>query len=109
MFSFSVFSTLFFMFFPLANAATKSLEWNITHTTANPDGRQNRRVIGVNGKWPPPTIELDEGDQFILKINNNLDGINTGLHAHGLFQKGTNYFDGAVGVTQWYQSLIRIV
>lgn len=108
-FSLSVFGTLTSMVFLLADAATKSFEWNIAYTTANPDGKWNRQVIGVNGKWPPPPIELYEGERFVLKINNNLDGVNTGLHAHGLFQKDTNYFDGAVGVTQWYQLTYKSV
>src|SRR6202021_2805113 len=83
-------------------AGTKSLEWNVTYTIANPDSKHVRRVIGVNGKWPPPAIELDFGDRLILKVNNKLNDTNTALHAHGLFQKGTNYYDGAAGTTQWF-------
>lgn len=82
-------------------SATQSLEWDITYTTANPDGRFDRRVIGVNGKWPPPAIELEYGDRLVLTVNNQLGDVVTGLHAHGLFQNGTNYYDGPVGVVQW--------
>jgi len=70
-------------------AASKSLEWNVTYTTANPDGQFERRVIGVNGQWPPPTIDLDYGDDLVLKVNNKLTDVVTGLHTHGLFQNGT--------------------
>ena len=28
---------------------------------ANPDGRHERPVIGVNHVWPPPTIHVDIG------------------------------------------------
>jgi iron transport multicopper oxidase len=83
-------------------AAVQTLEWNVTYTTANPDGLQERRVIGVNGKWPPPQIDLNYGDRLVLTVNNQLDDVTTGLHAHGLYQNGTNYFDGPIGVTQWY-------
>ena len=83
-------------------AAVRTLEWNVTYTTANPDGAHERTVIGVNGRWPPPTIDLDLGDRLVLTVNNQLDDAVTGLHAHGLFQNGTNYYDGPVGVVQWY-------
>jgi len=83
-------------------AATRSLEWDVAYTTANPDGQFERRVMGFNGKWPPPAIELDYGDSLQLKVNNQLGDIVTGLHAHGLFQNGTNYYDGPAGVVQWY-------
>ena len=82
-------------------SATQSLEWDITYTTANPDGQFDRRVIGVNGKWPPPAIELEYGDRLVLTVNNRLGDVVTGLHAHGIFQNGTNYYDGPVGVVQW--------
>jgi iron transport multicopper oxidase len=88
-------------------SATKTLEWDIAYTTANPDGQFERRVMGVNGKWPPPAIEADYGDRVILKVNNNLPDVPTGLHAHGLFQNGTNYYDGPVGVVQWYHPSLR--
>ena len=88
----------------LVSAATKSLEWDVGYTTANPDGQFERRVIGVNGQWPPPAIELDYNDDLVLKVNNKLDDVVTGLHAHGLFQNRTNYYDGPVGVVQWYRA-----
>jgi iron transport multicopper oxidase len=34
------------------SAATVTLDWDITYTTANPDGLFERRVIGVNGAFP---------------------------------------------------------
>jgi iron transport multicopper oxidase len=83
-------------------AATKSLGWNVAYTTANPDGQYERRVMGVNGQWPPPAIELDYGDNLMLTVKNSLGDAVTGLHAHGLFQNGTNYYDGPAGVVQWY-------
>lgn len=36
----------------LAQAARVEHYWDITYTTANPDGLYERRVIGVNGTWP---------------------------------------------------------
>lgn len=36
----------------LAQAARVVYDWDITYTTANPDGLFERQVVGVNGKWP---------------------------------------------------------
>jgi iron transport multicopper oxidase len=62
----------------------------------------DRRVIGVNGSWPPPILFGTQGDIHRIHATNGLgdDKIPTALHAHGMFFNGTNYFDGATGVTQ---------
>ncbi|KAJ2852885.1 ferroxidase fet3, partial [Coemansia erecta] len=74
------------------------LDWNITYVQANPDGLNERRVIGINGKWPPPVINVDLGDTLVIKATNRLD-VGTTLHAHGFHQNGTNYYDGVPGHT----------
>lgn len=56
-------------------------------------------MIGVNGKWPIDPIVATIGDTLSLKVINNLD-TPTSIHFHGLFQNGTNYYDGAFGITQ---------
>ena len=89
------------LFATTVRAATKTLEWNVTYITLNPDGLYERQVMGVNGAWPPPNIELNYGDRLVLTLNNQLPDVPTGVHAHGLFQNGTNYYDGPVGVVQW--------
>ncbi|KAJ1669557.1 ferroxidase fet3 [Coemansia sp. RSA 25] len=75
------------------------LDWDITYTTAKPDGKNERRVISINGKWPPPVVYVDVGDTLTINANNKLDEP-TSLHTHGFFQNGTNYYDGAVGATE---------
>ena len=40
------------VFATVAKAAIVEHWWDITYTTANPDGLYERRVIGVNGTWP---------------------------------------------------------
>ncbi|KAI8967984.1 multicopper oxidase-domain-containing protein [Mycotypha africana] len=90
---------LFTAFTGLAHAARVVYDWNITYTTANPDNLYERRVVGVNGKWPPPLVEATEGDTLVINVNNQLD-VNTALHSHGMFQNTTAYMDGPVGVTQ---------
>ncbi|WWC68213.1 uncharacterized protein I206_102136 [Kwoniella pini CBS 10737] len=86
----------------LARAATIEHWWNITYTTANPDGLQERRVIGVNNSWPPPMLTATQGDVLIVHATNGLgdDKVGTALHTHGMFFNGSNWADGAVGTNQ---------
>ncbi|KAG0183291.1 hypothetical protein DFQ28_001822 [Apophysomyces sp. BC1034] len=83
----------------IAQAARVVHDWNITYTTANPDGLKERRVIGVNGKWPPPAIHVNINDTLVINVHNGLDEP-TALHPHGQFQNGTVWMDGPAGVTQ---------
>ncbi|KAJ2039597.1 ferroxidase fet3, partial [Coemansia sp. RSA 2337] len=83
----------------LAAAKPVVLDWDLMYTSAKPDGKNERRVIGVNGQWPPPVIYVDVGDTLTINANNKLDEP-TSLHTHGFFQNGTNYYDGAVGATE---------
>ncbi|KAH0420162.1 multicopper oxidase [Colletotrichum camelliae] len=92
--------TALMLFATPALAKTINLDWNITWVTSNPDGQFDKPTIGVNGQWPLPLIEATKGDRLILNVNNQLGAESTSLHFHGLFQNGTNYMDGAVGVTQ---------
>ncbi|KZT59090.1 multicopper oxidase [Calocera cornea HHB12733] len=84
----------------LARAALSEHWWNISYANANPDAMFERRVIGVNGTWPPPLITVTQGDQLIIHVTNGLGDVGTGIHSHGIFFNGSSYFDGAVFVTQ---------
>ncbi|RPB25151.1 putative ferrooxidoreductase Fet3 [Terfezia boudieri ATCC MYA-4762] len=81
-------------------AKTVTYDWNITWTSANPDGQFDRRTIGINGKWPIPAIEVDKGDRIIINMHNGLGDEDTSLHFHGLFQNGTTHMDGPIQTTQ---------
>ncbi|KAI8050168.1 multicopper oxidase-domain-containing protein [Gilbertella persicaria] len=83
----------------LAQAARVVYDWNITYATANPDGLYERKVVGVNGAWPPPVVEATINDTLVINVNNQLDTY-TALHSHGMFQNNTPWMDGPVGVTQ---------
>ncbi|EED16384.1 ferrooxidoreductase Fet3, putative [Talaromyces stipitatus ATCC 10500] len=74
--------------------------FNVTWVTANPDGLAERKVVGINGQWPLPIIEVDKGDQLIVNMYNGLGDKSTSIHFHGMFQNGTNDMDGASMVTQ---------
>ncbi|KAJ1830435.1 ferroxidase fet3 [Coemansia sp. RSA 2711] len=73
--------------------------WNLTYAQANPDGLQPRRVITVNGQWPPPVLHATLNDTLTIELQNSLD-VSTTLHAHGLHLQNANYMDGAYMVTQ---------
>lgn len=91
---------LHLLFLPLVSAATVEHWWNITYVNANPDGLFERRVIGVNGTWPPPPLEIGSNDTLIVHALNGIDQP-TSLHHHGMAFNGSGWGDGAVGVTQW--------
>ncbi|KAJ2307695.1 ferroxidase fet3 [Coemansia sp. RSA 2611] len=74
-------------------------DWDIGYVQANPDGQNQRRVIGVNGKWPPPAIEVDQYDILAINVHNSLDEA-TSVHAHGFHQRDTPFMDGVPGVTE---------
>jgi iron transport multicopper oxidase len=57
-------------------------------------------VIGINGHWPIPVIECDVGDTLSVTVHNNLPDQSTSLHFHGMWQKGSQTYDGAGQVTQ---------
>ncbi|KZT62420.1 multicopper oxidase [Calocera cornea HHB12733] len=84
----------------VAQAAIVDVYWNITYTTANPDGQQERQVIGVNGTWPLPLVQITQGDTLRIHATNGLPDVGTGLHTHGMYFNTTSYYDGATWVTQ---------
>ncbi|KAJ5326232.1 uncharacterized protein N7506_009334 [Penicillium brevicompactum] len=82
------------------HAKTVNLDFNVTWVNANPDGLHERKVVGINGQWPLPIIEVDKGDRLIVNMYNGLGDKDTSIHWHGMFQNGTNDMDGASMVTQ---------
>lgn len=93
---------LLFCFFGIVKiAAAKDvyLYWNITWVNAAPDGFE-RPVIGINGQWPCPQVEVDVGDRLIVDVENSLGNQSTGIHWHGMHQHTTAVMDGSIGVSQ---------
>ncbi|KAI7887280.1 Cupredoxin [Mucor mucedo] len=84
----------------MIQAARVVYDMNITYVdNINPDNLKPRQVVGVNGKWPIPAVEVTLGDVLVMNVHNSLNEP-TALHAHGQFQNGTNWMDGPVMVTQ---------
>ncbi|KAJ5793293.1 uncharacterized protein N7503_009271 [Penicillium pulvis] len=87
-------------FVQYCQAKTVNLDFNVTWVNVNPDGLHERKVVGVNGQWPLPVIEVDKGDRLIVNMYNGLGDKDTSIHWHGMFQNGTNNMDGPSMVTQ---------
>lgn len=84
---------------PSALSKTIHLHWNITWVNASPDGFE-RPVIGINGQWPCPRVDVSLGDRLIVDLYNDLGSQSTGIHWHGLFQHMSPEMDGTSDVTQ---------
>lgn len=84
----------------VVSAATRKFDFDIGWTRANPDGAFERPVIGINGQWPIPTIDVDIGDRVIIDVKNSLGNQSTSLHFHGLYMNGSTHMDGPSGVVQ---------
>lgn len=88
-----------------APPSRREFNWNIKDHVHNPDGVY-RPMILVNNQFPGPLIEANEGDTIVVHVHN--EGINaTAIHWHGLYQHGTPYMDGTVGVTQCKSEFMR--
>ncbi|CAI7619413.1 unnamed protein product [Penicillium manginii] len=93
--------------FQCIQAKTVTYDWNVTWVTANPDGLMDRKVIGVNGKWPLPVVEVDKGDRLVVNMYNGLGNKDTSIHWHGMFQNGTNGMDVPPGQSFTYNFTIN--
>ncbi|KAL0954168.1 hypothetical protein HGRIS_005301 [Hohenbuehelia grisea] len=76
---------------------------NIVNKVISPDGFSRSAVL-ANSQFPGPLIKGNKGDNFKLnvvdKLNDKTMAVDTSIHWHGLFQKGTNWADGPAMVTQ---------
>ena len=81
-----------------APPTVREYDWVISDITANPDG-VFRPMMVINGQFPGPMIVCNEGDTVVVNVVNEAKNA-TAIHWHGLFQNGTNWNDGTVGVTQ---------
>jgi FtsP/CotA-like multicopper oxidase with cupredoxin domain len=76
----------------------REYKWTIVDVVGNPDG-VFRPMLTINGQFPGPMIECNEGDTLVIDIDNQ--SVNaTAMHFHGIFQNGTNFMDGTTGITQ---------
>ncbi|CAG8465919.1 13594_t:CDS:2 [Dentiscutata erythropus] len=63
-----------------------------------PDGF-TREMFAINGQFPGPLVEVNKGDTLVFNVYNDLND-ETSIHSHGMFQRGTPWYDGVPGHTQ---------
>ncbi|QRV84926.1 Multicopper oxidase [Ceratobasidium sp. AG-Ba] len=78
--------------------ATRTYDWVVATATGAPDGYY-RPMLVVNGQYPGPLIEANEGDTIVVNVQNDMS-VGTTIHWHGISQKGTPWMDGPAGITQ---------
>jgi FtsP/CotA-like multicopper oxidase with cupredoxin domain len=59
-----------------------------------------RGILSVNRMLPGPSIQVCEGDRVVVDVENHIEGMETTIHWHGIWQRGTQYYDGVPFVTQ---------
>ncbi|KAH7009045.1 multicopper oxidase-domain-containing protein [Macrophomina phaseolina] len=81
-----------------SQAELRTYKFTIHNGTRAPDGFP-RQVYLINDQAPGPLIEVDEGDDLEVFVQNDL-AVETTIHWHGILQQGTPHMDGVPGVTQ---------
>ena len=75
-------------------AAVKEYDLTIAKQTVNITGKPVERIT-VNGQFPAPLLEFEEGDEAIIRVKNNLKNQDSSIHWHGLLLPGI--MDGVPG------------
>lgn len=76
----------------------RTYDWEVSKQSCAPDG-VNTTCLLVNGQYPGPAIEANWGDTIQVKLTNNIADEGTGIHWHGILQKGSQPYDGVPGVS----------
>ncbi|RIB08213.1 Multicopper oxidase [Gigaspora rosea] len=92
------------MFTPLTIPAktdqpqTRKYTLKLSQTQWAPDGF-TRSTYLVNNQYPGPILQANKGDWFSITVENDIP-VETSMHWHGMFQRGTSWFDGVPAVSQ---------
>lgn len=81
-----------------AFAAVKEYHLNIDEQMVNITGKPLKRIT-VNGQFPAPLLEFEEGDDAVIHVHNNLKNKDSSIHWHGLLLPGL--MDGVPGFNQF--------
>ncbi|OTG89168.1 copper resistance system multicopper oxidase [Acinetobacter sp. ANC 3813] len=77
-----------------AFAAVKEYQLNIDEGTVRVTGKPLQRIT-VNGQFPAPLLEFEEGDDAVIRVKNHLKTKDSSIHWHGLLLPGL--MDGVPG------------
>jgi FtsP/CotA-like multicopper oxidase with cupredoxin domain len=79
-------------FFALALAAssyaTHVYDLTLTWEDNAPDGGVPRKMVLINGEFPGPVLDIDQGNDVEVNVVNNLP-FNTTVHFHGMSSSGS--------------------
>ncbi|OAL76190.1 copper oxidase [Acinetobacter sp. SFB] len=81
-----------------AFAAVKEYHLNINEQLVNVTGKPLKRIT-VNGQFPAPLLEFEEGDDAVIHVHNQLKNKDSSIHWHGLLLPGL--MDGVPGFNQF--------
>lgn len=59
-----------------------------------------RGVLTSNRMIPGPSIQVCENDKVVVDVENHMEGMEVTIHWHGIWQRGSQYYDGVPFVTQ---------
>lgn len=75
-------------------AAVKEYHLSIDEGMVNVTGKAFKRIT-VNGQFPAPLLEFEEGDDAVIHVHNHLKNQDSSIHWHGLLLPGI--MDGVPG------------
>lgn len=76
---------------------TRLFDLTLTWDSSAPDG-VNRNMFLVNGQFPGPKMELNEGDSVIVNLKNS-SPFNTSIHYHGTYTEQIDHKDKEIHFT----------
>ncbi|KAJ0046403.1 hypothetical protein Pint_06594 [Pistacia integerrima] len=99
--SFLLFFFSFGLLLLLASSANAKVHYHDFVIQATPVKRlcNTHSTITVNGMYPGPTLEVNNGDTLVVKVTNKAR-YNATIHWHGIRQLRTGWADGPEFVTQ---------
>jgi len=86
----SPYIVLYLLLFTASTVVSKIVRhtFEISYIAGQPDGVWTKSILGINGKFPGPTIEAEAGDVLQVTIINKIhDGQNVTIHWHGIHQR----------------------
>ncbi|KAJ1743267.1 ferroxidase fet3 [Coemansia sp. RSA 989] len=94
-----MFAVIFSWLIGVVLAADVHVSWDVSFQNVSRDGFSMHLATVVNGKLPIPPVYVDQGDTLHLHVQNSLPHP-LSIHAHGLFQRNTTYYDGTGMITE---------
>ncbi|KAJ8626850.1 hypothetical protein MRB53_020157 [Persea americana] len=83
---------------PTTLSTTKRFHFNVEWTMVT-RLCSTKPLLTVNGEYPGPTIQVQEGDEVEIIVTNRVS-LNTTIHWHGVKQVRTGWADGPAYITQ---------